>query len=553
MLLAILLISCASGESIPPPGGPPDTEPPTIEKASPPDGTTNFSDRTVEITFNEYLQEGRESEHVIITPIPKRTPEFDWSGKTLEITFRDDLAENRTYAVTIGAGMTDLTGNRLGNPYTLRFSTGSVIDSGRIAGSIAGKGDRKAFIFGYLLPDDAATFTDTLRPDMTIPDFITPVADNGSFSMEGLPPGEYRLIAVTDEFSDRLYTPGTDAYGVAVDDITVPDDYAPVYGLRIRLLPAPVDTKRPQLLSAAGINRTTTELRFTEPIDTGSIRPERIRLEVDGTERPVALAWRSAESPLNIRLSHDALPSGATGSITLTDLTDSTGLRLEDTARTATFTIPGRNDTIPPKLIAPADLTKGFRMTDTLLIAFNEAVGFEERRDVVRLRDTSKNRETTFRVRRRSPDAFIALPRDTTFDAVGPILSIDLNAFPDRAGNRTDSVWAGSVRLKPVPQRGTLTGTLTDSLAPNVPHVIVFESTEEGYRFEIRLDGTGQWELSEVPSGNYSMSAFRDVNNDGEYDYGSLNPFRRGEVFVEREGGVRVRPRWTTTDIDLSF
>ena len=115
-LLLGVLAACASGENIPPPGGPPDKEAPQVRETFPVDGEVNFDGKKVEITFNEYLRESGVSEELVITPIPERPPEIDWSGKTLEIRFRDPLLPNRTYAVTVGGGITDLSGNRLGSP-----------------------------------------------------------------------------------------------------------------------------------------------------------------------------------------------------------------------------------------------------------------------------------------------------------------------------------------------------------------------------------------------------------------------------------------------------
>lgn len=537
----------------PPPGGPPDKEPPVIREAFPTDGTINFRDRTVRITFDEYLNEGSVPEQIVVTPLPDRQPETDWSGKTLEIKFREPLQENRTYAVTLGGAIQDLSGNRLGTPYTLRFSTGPVIDSGRVEGIIVGKGDRDVFIFAYTLPADEAAFGDTLRPDVTKPDFITPVADNGSYSLEGLPPGRYRLFAVADDFNDRLYSPGTDAFGVAVQDVTVGPGYAPVPPLRIRIGAGPVDMKQPQLFSAAPVNNGRTELRFSEPIDTGTLRPENFRLTAGGAEVTITAAWRAAANRLSVLLAHDPLPAGSDVAVEASGLRDTVGLELADTARRATFTATARQDTLPPSLQPISDIDKGYRIGDTLLIAFDEGVRIANADEAMFLTDTATGTALRFRLVRRSPAEFIAFPTGTKFASPSGILSLTLGFFTDYGGNRVDTVWTKGVQIKPVPQRGSLQGMLTDSTAPDVPHVILLESKTERWRYRVRLQGTGAWEIKDIPSGDYNLSAFRDSDGDGEYDYGSITPYRPGEVFTERPGGVQVRPRWTTTEVDVEF
>lgn len=546
-------MACASGENIPPPGGPPDETPPTVEETEPLDGTINFREKTIRIRFSEAINESGASANIIITPIPERTPEFDWGRKDVKISFRDPLQENRTYTVTVGAGIADLSGNRLGSATTLRFSTGPIIDSGRIAGQVVGQGNRNTFIFAYLLPGDVATFSDTLRPADTPPDFITPVSDDGRYSMEGLPPGTYRLFAIADEFNDRRYTPGTDAFGVAFKDVEVDAAYTPVYGISIRILPAPTDSKAPELFSGIAVNRQRTELRFSEPIDTTTIKPENFTLTQDGTTIPINLAWRAPDNPLVVLLAHSPLSSGAQATIEAAGLKDTVGLLIADSARIDTFETTARRDTIPPQLLSPKDLAKGYRLTDTLRVAFNEAVQYNERASTITLEDTASGKTMGFRLLQRSPAEFDAVPLDTVFDGTSTFLSIRLAQFQDVVGNRTDTVWRQTVRLQSIPQLGTLKGTLIDSLAQDIPHIILLESTEDKWKFTVRLNGTGEWELKDIPSGNYKLSAFRDINGDGKYDYGSLSPYRPGEVFVERPGGIRVRPRWTTTDVDIQF
>lgn len=537
----------------PPPGGPPDKEPPVIREAVPRDGTTNFRDRTVRITFDEYLNEGSVPDQIVVTPIPDRPPEIDWSGKTLEIKFREPLRENRTYAVTLGGGIQDASGNRLGIPYTLRFSTGPIIDSGRIGGSVVGKGDRDIFIFAYTLPENEKEFSDTLRPDQTIPDFIAPVGDNGSYSLEGLPPGRYRIFAVADDFADRVYSPGVDAFGVAVQDVTINADYAPVSPLRIRLMAAPIDMTQPQLFSAVGINNGRTELRFSEPIDTGTIRPGNFRLTAGGTEIPINAAWRSAANVLSIFLAHSPLPAEVEAVVEASGLRDTIGLELADTARRASFTTTSRRDTLAPSFLPIPEIDKGYRPGDTLVIAFDEAVEVAGAEEAMFLTDTATGATLRFRLTRRSPAEFTAVSAGAEFAGASGILSVTLGLFTDYAGNNRDSVWTKSVQVKPAPQRGSLQGRLTDSTASDVPHVILLESTTEKWQYRIRLKGTGAWEVKDIPSGAYNLSAFRDINGDGEYDYGSLSPYRPGEVFTERPGGIQVRPRWTTTEVNIEF
>ncbi|MCE2503951.1 MAG: Ig-like domain-containing protein [Chlorobi bacterium] len=552
-LLLAPFLACASGENISPPGGPPDKEAPIIKKTEPADGTINFSSDKIRITFNEYLQESGVSDQIVITPIPERPPEIDWSGKTLEIKFRGPLLENKTYAITIGSGLTDLSGNRFGSPQTVRFATGPMIDSGSIAGLVAGMDRRDAFVFAWILPEDAETFNDTMQYKDVVPDVIAPVGDDGSFSLEGLPPGRYRLMALVDEFADRSYSPGTDAFGLATEDYVVDATYTPVRGVRIRLQPAALDLASPQLFSATSVSPLQTNLRFSEPIDTSAIQTDRFRITVDGTEVPVIDAWQSALNPLIITLRHQELPPNREGGVETFRLLDTVGLVLADTARETTFTTTDKPDTFPPVFQLSVPQNGSIRMTDTLFLKFDEEIQLDRNDSLIWVTDTTAGKGVQYQLERKYPALFHAFALDTTFHTPSAILSVDLRAFRDIGGYSVDSLWQAPVRIKPLQQRGTLQGRLIDSAAEDVPHIILLTSTEDNREYHVQLAKPGDWEIAEIPGGEYRLSAFRDNNDNGEYDYGSLDPYRPGEVFVERSGTVRVRARWTTTGVDVEF
>jgi uncharacterized protein (DUF2141 family) len=550
LLAALALGACASGVGTPPPGGPADTVAPRIVATDPSNGTLNFSGDEVTITFSEYMQEGTAANSVVVTPIPARQPDFDWSGRRLTISFDEPLLPNRTYAITIGAGMTDLAapGNRLGQPFTLRFSTGSTIDSGIARGRVAGVERRRAFVFAYRL---VAGAPDTLRPEMTRPDFIAPVADDGTFSLEALPPGHFRLLAVTDEYGDQLYSPGVDAFGIASSDVTIDSAYTPVGGIAIRLSPAPLDLVPPMLNAARSIDRTTTELRFSEPIDTATLRASSFTIESSGASVAVHEAWRSTTNRLSIIVAHDQLPTGE-ATARASDVRDTAGNAIPDSAGTATFTVAETLDTLAPAIVQiSVDSAHAYTWPDSVAIAFDAAVRTDERAGAVVLRDTL-GRTLAFGLRRISPAQLLAYPLDTLAGAARGVLEIDMGRFTDLAGNRHDSIARIRVPIAAVRQLGSISGTLVDSAAPDASHVVTLAlvGTARTFRRTVR---SGAWEFTGIPEGEYRVSAFRDENGNGKYDYGAIAPYRGPEPTVEWGISVRVRPRWSTTKVELVF
>ncbi len=552
-MLLSLLCSCASGMGNLPPGGPPDSTAPAIVRTVPGNGSVNVSDGTITIEFSEYVEESRVSDQVVITPIPARTPDFDWSGRRLEISFNEPLVENRTYTITFGAGIVDLSGNRLGQPVTLRFSTGPEIDSGRIQGQVIGKTQGTAYIYAYLIPADNPLFADTLRPDSTRPDFIAPIGDDGTFSIEGLPQGRFRLLAVVDEFGDQLFTPGQDTYGVATGDVEVVSATMPVTGIAIRLRSAPDDIVPPDIYGITSISRTQTEIRFSEPIDSTALRRENFTISAGGAAIAITEIWRSAANALAVELAHTALVPGTEATLTLSNIRDTVGNRLPDSSATAPFLVADVHDTLPPTLIPPGiDSLRAYTFPDSIRIGFDEAVRLDTPDAAVSIRDTAGPR-AAFRLERISPAEFLARPLDTLFGAARGVLEVNLGRFSDAEGNRRDSIARIALLIGQPRQSGTMEGTIVDSAAPNVSHVVVARATQSGATYTLKGVQSGPWRFEDIPEGEYDISAFRDTDGNGIYDYGSVVPYRPAEAFVIWQGHVRVRPRWATNQITLVF
>ena len=553
-MLVALLGSCASGVGQVPPGGPPDSTAPSIISTIPPNGSVNFRGETVEVEFSEYIQESALPAATIITPIPAVPPDYSWSGRTLSIEFDAPLVSDRTYAISFGSAISDLSGNRLGNPLTLRFSTGPRIDSGMIRGDVLGIGKRRVFVYAYMMPSTSPTFGDTLQPDQTRPDFIAPVADNGAFSLEGLPPGRFRLFAIADEYNDQLFTPGSDAYGTAPSDITLAEDDRAVSGVIIRLQPAPTDVAPPTLYAASSITSTRSEIRFSEPIDTATLRTANFTLSTATGPVRITDVWRSAVSRLAVQIAHDPLPAEATATVAVTALRDTSGNVIADSSGRGAFTVTGTRDSLPPALLPLAvDSMHAYTFTDSLLISFDERVTLGSPEGAVSIRDTARG-VARFRVRRLTPVTFVATPLDTLIALSSAILQIDLGRFADDAGNRRDSIARIPIAVTPIRQVGTLQGSIRDTAVAGASYVVVAQMNGNGLTYRRSgLKSGSSWEFVAIPEGEYTIFAFRDSDGDGSYDYGSLSPYSPAEAYTGWRGTVRVRPRWVTNKIDLVF
>ncbi|HJR17342.1 MAG TPA: Ig-like domain-containing protein [Gemmatimonadales bacterium] len=206
------LLACARIE--PPPGGPPDPEPPRLV-ATRPDSfqrLTRFNG-VAEFQFDEVVSEGGSPnrgegtgglEKLVILSPSTQVPEVDWRRSRITVRPREGWQANRVYRVELLPGVTDLRSNRSDAGAVITFSTGAprpqTILTGQVLDWSTSRPAPGALVIASLLPD-------------SLP--YRGVADsNGRFSLGPLPQGNYNVSGVLDQDGDHSQDP-REAYGSA--------------------------------------------------------------------------------------------------------------------------------------------------------------------------------------------------------------------------------------------------------------------------------------------------------------------------------------------------
>ena len=226
-----LLVQCATIGT--PEGGPKDTIPPVVLGVFPKSHTTNFSDKKIEILFDEYIQLKDQQKELYTSPEMKKKPTLLMRGKTLHVEIKDDsLKPNTTYAIEFGATISD---NNEGNPlhgYRYVFSTGGEIDSLVMSGYTedSEKVDSLGRTFIYFF--EADSLPEIVDYDSTMFNFkphkIARSQKNGIFIAQNLRPVDYRIYAFYDNNDNQLYEPGEDKIGF-LDRTYNPAEMEPFY------------------------------------------------------------------------------------------------------------------------------------------------------------------------------------------------------------------------------------------------------------------------------------------------------------------------------------
>jgi hypothetical protein len=199
--LLLCLLACARIE--PPPGGPPDAEPPRLI-ATRPESLARFPDfkGDVEFEFDEVVNEGGSAsqgtgtgdlERLIVVSPTNRIPEVTWRRSRITVRPDEGWRKDRVYRVELLPGVTDLRRNRSDTGAVVTFTTGAPVPTVRLEGQVvdwtSGRPPNEGLIIATLLPDSL--------PYRGVTD------SGGRFSLGPLPQGEYIVSGVIDQNRNR--------------------------------------------------------------------------------------------------------------------------------------------------------------------------------------------------------------------------------------------------------------------------------------------------------------------------------------------------------------
>ena len=215
-----LLSSCAN--QLPPGGGEEDKEPPKLVSQYPPRNTLNYRGKSITLKFDKYVDRRSLQDAFFISPPMGNDVEFDWSGKEVEIKYPKSFGEvgpNKTFVVTVNSTLKDIHGNSLTPPISFAFSTGNKIDKAGISGYVVNNDGKLVSVFAYKLTGVDSEY----NPTKKFADYISETTTNGDYKLSNLGPGLYRVISVSDEDKNLLYTADREDYGVLSRDILIND------------------------------------------------------------------------------------------------------------------------------------------------------------------------------------------------------------------------------------------------------------------------------------------------------------------------------------------
>ncbi|MCP4310096.1 MAG: Ig-like domain-containing protein [Bacteroidetes bacterium] len=200
-IITIVAWGCAQQGS--PTGGPRDEDPPMVMESEPPNYSTRFEAKKIHIIFDEYIVLDNVNQELVVSPPMEEKPRVKLKGKALVIEFEEELKDSTTYTFNFGGAIKDLhEGNKLLN-FEYVFSTGDVLDSLSVRGTLKYAED-------LTIPEDPITIMlyEDLRdsvPLTDIPLYVGRSNDSGVFSVNNLKADTFKVFALKDGNYNLLF------------------------------------------------------------------------------------------------------------------------------------------------------------------------------------------------------------------------------------------------------------------------------------------------------------------------------------------------------------
>ena len=205
-------------------GGPKDEEPPLFVRGAPPNYSTQFDAKRIEMFFDEYLQLKDVNNQFFSSPHITKKPEILLYGKRVRVNLKEPLLPDVTYTFDFGASITDLNEGNVADAFMYVFSTGEHIDSLTYTGRVL-----NAFDLKPRARDDKMTTWVLLYNDLSDsavyigpPTYVARADQMGFFTFSHVRPDTFRIFALRDMNSNMKFDMPTERIAFS-DSLTIID------------------------------------------------------------------------------------------------------------------------------------------------------------------------------------------------------------------------------------------------------------------------------------------------------------------------------------------
>lgn len=208
LVISVLTFSCAQVGL--PTGGEVDSTQPSVVSVTPELGAINVETHPggkITFEFDEFVNVRQLSAQLLVSPPLLKPVEWAMKGKSVSIIWNEELQKDKTYIFQFGDAIVDVNESNPASDLMHAFSTGQNLDTLSLTGSIVDvftdekQVDRRVFIYDWDLPVDSIS-------NGSLPLFVTTSNKEGVFTVNYLPEGKYRALAIDDVDRNYVWTDG---------------------------------------------------------------------------------------------------------------------------------------------------------------------------------------------------------------------------------------------------------------------------------------------------------------------------------------------------------
>lgn len=541
LVIGYWLLATDCAQIVNPNGGAKDTTPPRVVKYIPDSAAVNVKTNTVTFVFNEYIQLKDLNSQLIISPPMEKTPEVKLKGKMLSLQFKDSLKKNTTYTLSFGNAIADIREGNMMDNFQYVFSTGSFVDSLSLSGSVKNAFDLKTEKGILVMLYDA--FDDSV-PYEKLPTYFTKTKSDGSFRINNIRNGTYKLFALKDANSNYFYDSPE-------ENISFSDSVLSISKNSQKDLFLFKEQAKKQKLKKVSVNSHGKIIfAFNKPIENIKLRPLNIQ------NIPTEIFEYSKN--------HDTLTYWFDGGNS-----DSLKMEISDGGKII--------DTANVRLISKEQIQKSTRGTKFQLTA-NVNAGKDKPMDLngqihiefshpikeydfdkIQLReDSSAKNILTFDHWEKH---FNELPRQCTLSPASSEnadyiwkenktyhLFIPPATFTDIFGLKNDTI---KIDFKTREEKFYGTMTLKIHFADGKgKHIVQLLNEKENVVREEFIEGDEKISCEYLPPGSYKLKMIFDKNENGKWDTGNYLQKQQPEKIIYYSGAITIRSNW---DLELEW
>lgn len=538
LFICLLFLSCA--QVVNPGGGPVDKTPPVVLKYIPDSASLNFNAKQIHLLFNEYIQLKDVSSQLIISPPLKKQPEVKVKYKELIIELEDTLAANTTYAFNFGSSVADITEGNVMENFQYVFSTGTFIDSLSLSGYV-----KDAFL---QTPEKGVlvmlynTFDDSL-PYKKLPNYFSKTKEDGSFRINNIRKGKYKVFALKDANANYLYDSSEESIAF-LDTLLELKTHAKIELLMFKEIPKKQFIKRAAVVEFGHIqvvfNKPVTELLLTPlnftptnndwKIEEFSKHNDTLDLWLPAFEKD-SIRFAIADNRIVLDTLEMVIPpktARGRGKSFQLSYTTNVGTGLFDLNKQIVFTF---NHPLNINSVNQAVFTLLKDSLQERIDTFKLAIGSTNRTVML---ETKKSNYT--KSESKLSNAIIPWKENTSYS-----IMIMPNQFNDLFAFTNDTI---KINFKTNEEKFYGTLKLNMELKNSEKNTLELVDAKGEVRNKEYVNNTGAYSFYYLSPGNYTIRLIKDTNGDLKWTTGNYLKHQQPETVIYYPGIITIRSNW---------